>query len=641
MEEIKHLRSLLKIERDEDFRQYEKNVLQTPLNERKRKGICWYPVIIKKSEIGTGEQFYITIERGSFKGTPHAFQVGDSVTFFSEGGKDDERLRGVVAAVWEDNMRIAVSEDELPDWLTEGNVGVDMLFDDVTYREMDYALKQLLELKAGRTRTLRDILLGEQPATFEKKVPNGFQPLETLNQAQNEAVAKVLTAKDIAVVHGPPGTGKTTTLVQVVKLVLQREKQVLVTAPSNTAVDLLTRKLAEKGIKVLRIGNPARVQDEVIQYSLDAQIEAHHDFKLLKKLRRDAEEAKRQAAKFKRNFGKEEREKRRDLYRDARQMLKEAEQLEEYIVESLTDKAQVITATLVGAVNKFIKDRKFSTVFIDEAAQALEPATWIPILKADKVVFAGDHCQLPPTVKSQQAAKEGLEETLFEKVMVRQKETSVMLEVQYRMNEQIMQFSNEQFYDGELKADDSVKNHVLSESSELPQLSTAVEFVDTAGCGYVEAMYPETQSRYNEEEAALLLRHLTGILQAYKAEGSVEQPSIGIISPYKGQVMTLSEHLLSDTVLREWSDQIQVQTVDGFQGQEKDIIYISLVRSNDEGSIGFLADTRRMNVALTRARKKLVVIGDSATLSSHSFYQSFLDYIDRIGAYHSAWEYME
>lgn len=644
MEEFKKLQALLEIEREEDLQQYKKKMVLTPLKERQKKGLTWYPIKINNSEIGSGENFYITVERKARQDESHAFQVGDSVALANYGGESrkNQSLSGVVSSLWRNTMRISFNVDELPEWLDYGSLGVDLLFDSASYQEMKNALNLVKEAKNDRLAELRQVLLGKKMA--EKLAPEDipeYYKIESLNDSQNLAIRNILAAKDIAIVHGPPGTGKTTTLVDAVKLTLQNERQVLVAAPSNTAVDVLTERLAAKGLKVLRIGNPARVSEELMQYSLEAQVAQHSDYRILKKLRRDAEEYKKLARKYKRNFGKEEREQRRLLYAEANRMLFEATTLEKYIVDTLLSQTQVVAATLVGSVNKFIRYRRFTTVFIDEAAQALEPATWIPITKAERVVFAGDHFQLPPTVKSFEAAQAGLAETLFEKVIQKQ-EVDVMLKVQYRMNETIMNFSSQEFYDNGLEADRSVKKHLLSSDPMDPILGPPLEFIDTAGCSFDEAMNEETKSRFNPQEAILLTQHLQQMLEymeqthAHLLEGTL---SIGIISPYNAQVAHLRERIKSHPDLEKFRPYMHVNSIDGFQGQERDVIYISLVRSNAKGQIGFLADTRRLNVALTRARKKLVVIGDSATLGQHNFYKNFLDYAESQGVYKSAWEY--
>jgi superfamily I DNA and/or RNA helicase len=486
-----------------------------------------------------------------------------------------------------------------------------------------------------------------KPPVFEK-VDESLH-ITGLNQSQNSAVQKILSAKDIAIIHGPPGTGKTTTLVQAIRQTLFTEKQVLVCSPSNTAVDLLTEKLHREGITVLRLGNPARISEEVLMNTLDAKVAAHESYKDLKSYRKTAEEYFRMAGKYKRTFGREEREQRQLFYQEARKILHDARQLEDYIISEQFDKAQVIACTPVVSSSRMMRDKQFSTVFIDEAAQALEPMCWIPISRSNRVVFAGDHFQLPPTVKSKKAEELGLKETLFERA-VKIEKVSVMLNTQYRMHEHIMNFSNKKFYEGNLKADVSVKETLLDTQDLL--LNTALDFIDTAGCGYNEIINPESLSIANPEEAQLLIKHLKMVLtqhalsaradldEVLPSKGSLKRVSIGIISPYKEQVQYLTAQIAADEELEQYKSSIAVKTVDGFQGQERDIIYISMVRSNDQREIGFLNDTRRMNVALTRAKKKLVVIGDSATIGNHPFYKDFLDYAESIGAYKSAWEFI-
>ncbi|MDW7695558.1 AAA domain-containing protein [Flammeovirgaceae bacterium SG7u.111] len=643
MDELKLIRDLLHNEKEADLKQYQKNVLQTPLGERRKKGISWYPVVVENSGIGTGEKYFVTVERTALQGESHAFQPGGMVSLFNNNGQGGkvEAVNGVASSVWKNSMKIVLNVDELPDWLEYGKLGVDVLFDSASYKEMDIAMERVIDAKDGRLAELRSVLLGKKPAEFDE---NHFQiENPNLNSSQNKAVNKILSAKDVAIIHGPPGTGKTTTLVEAVCQTLKHEEQVLVAAPSNTAVDLLTERLSQRGVNVLRIGNPARVTEELMHLSLEAKIAQHSDYRHLKKLRKKEEEFKRMAFQYKRKFGKQEREQRRLMLEESRKIKADALYLENFIVNALINEAEVITATLVGSVNRYIRNRQFSTVFIDEAAQALEPATWIPLTKSQRVVFAGDHCQLPPTVKSHEAAKAGLEETLFEKCIKRQK-VDVMLKTQYRMNEKIMGFSNEQFYKGELEADTSVQHHLLTADLEDVMLASPVDFIDTAGCGYTEKQNEESLSRFNPEEAGLLFRHMEKLfMHIYQTNKSLLETGfrVGVISPYSAQVAYLKELIHNFPDLRDFKEFININTVDGFQGQERDIMYISLVRSNEKGKIGFLEDTRRMNVALTRAKKKLVIVGDSATISHHEFYQQFLDYTEKINAYQSAWNWME
>ncbi len=434
MQDLKKLLQLIEIEKQEALRQYQSQMVMTPLSERKKKGLSWYPIQVNHAEIGAGENFYLSIERKTQLDQNSAFQVGDSVSLFhnSEQKAKNPAIAGVITAIWKNAMRVSFNIDELPDWLDYGNLGIDFLLDTASFQEMETALNQVIKAENSRLAQLREIFYAQKKANFrpDNEIP-AYYEVASLNASQNQAIRNVLAAQDIAIIHGPPGTGKTTTMVEAIKLTLQTEKQVLVTAPSNTAVDLLSERLTKKGVKVLRIGNPARIDEELINLSLEAQIAQHPDYKHLKNLRREADEYRKMAGKYKRHFGPAEREQRKLLYTEATQRLNEAATLEKYMVDSLLNQAQVITATLVGSVNRYIRFRKFSTVFIDEAAQALEPACWIPIAKAERVVMAGDHCQLPPTIKSFEAAQAGLSQTLFEKIIQNQP-VDVMLKTQYR-----------------------------------------------------------------------------------------------------------------------------------------------------------------------------------------------------------------
>jgi superfamily I DNA and/or RNA helicase len=646
LEELQRVLDLLTLEHEEDLAQYQETIVRTPLTERRRQGTSWYPVVVTESGFGTGDQLFLEVERqlsDKISDNTSHFQQGRPVSMFSNasGGKNTINfLNGIIAMASMRTLRIVFKTDALPEWIDDGKLGVNLLFDETSYQEMRSATKEVMQAKANRLAELREVLLGKRAPHFRKIVP--VLPFEGLNSSQSEAVSKVLSAEAVAIIHGPPGTGKTNTLVEAIVQTLHSEKQVLVCAPSNTAVDLLAERLARRGVDVLRIGNPSRVSEELQSHTLDARLAADKSFPQIKKLRRQADEYNRLAHQYRRHFGREEREQRQRIVSEARSLSKEANNLEKYLADSQIERAQVITATLVGTTNRLLKGRRFSTVFIDEAAQALEPATWIPITKADRVVLAGDHQQLPPTVKSRKAAAAGLNVTIFEKCIGRLQSAGtpadVLLQTQYRMHEQIMQFSNEQFYQHQLKADESVKEAVLAAGD---YREPAVEFIDTAGCGFEEKFNPEGQSLSNPEEAELLFRHLSALwqnLEQFYPQSIRPALSVGIISPYKAQVNTLKEMLSHHSLLSAHTSHFTIHTIDGFQGQEREVIYLSLVRSNEKGEIGFLQDLRRMNVALTRARKKLVVIGDSATLSAHPFYQAFLDYVERIGAYRSAWE---
>lgn len=637
-EKLEQLRKLVKIERDEDFKIYQDQFLRSNIDQRKKNGYTWYPVVINSTEIGFGDYLIIEVERTTNLSEPHQFNGGKNVSLFSNAYTDETPINGTIKSLNKNKIKISLTVDELPDWADDGKLGINLQFDEHSYKEMDNVLQEVIKAKHNRLAEIRDIIYDGKPPEFSTE--NYQSENSKLNKSQQQALQKIVSAKDIAIVHGPPGTGKTTTFIEAIIETLKTEKQVLVCSPSNTAVDVLTEKLAQRNVNVIRIGNPARVSENLLNSTLDAKIMAHEMYKDLKAYRKNAEEFFRMASKYKRNFGYNERQQKQLLYLEARKILGEAKLLEDYILYEQLDKAQVITCTLVGATNRYLKKKHFETVFIDEAAQALEPATWIPISKANRVIMAGDHHQLAPTVKSKSAEAAGLAITLFEKA-AELPNVSVMLTTQYRMHQDIMQFSNEQFYKGNLIADIQNKMHVLNADSQNTLLNTPVEFIDTAGSGYNETLNHETMSVSNRDEATLLVNHLNLLLQEYiKNNTTYNKLTIGIISPYKEQIILLDE-ILKETIFdKDFLQNIKIKTIDGFQGQERDIMYISMVRSNNKNEIGFLSDTRRMNVALTRAKKKLVVIGDSATLGGNPFYEKFLNYIEKINAYKSVWEYI-
>lgn len=636
IERLEHLLQLLAIEREEDLKQYRQNVLERSLKERCEKGVSWYPIELKHLRIGLGDRILLEVSRTQHMEKPQSLQSGSVVSVFGmDGNAEVGQVMGVAAAVQKDKMKIMLSTEHIPDWLPDSKLGINLEFDDKTYKEMNAAIRQVIEPKKNeRLQELRETLTGPHTPAFSEWERVYHNP--DLNESQNRAVVRALEAHEVALIHGPPGTGKTTTLVQAIKETLTREHQVLICAPSNTAVDLLASKCDELGLSVVRMGNPARVDESMQKLTLDGRMSEHEDYRSLRKIRKEAEKIRKKALKYKRTFTGQDRRRRKELLEEARELKSHAKKLEDYILHQILNRSQVVASTLTGSAHSLLQRKRFHTVFIDEAAQALEPACWIPLMRADRVILAGDHFQLPPTVKSFEAEKKGLGHTLFEYIMEQKPEASVMLEQQYRMHYQVMGFSAQQFYSGKLTADPSVRYRGLS--GDMPP----VEFVDTAGCGFTEKRNPETLSTANPEEGELLMRHLATLLnqlEAEKPELFEQGLSIGIIAPYREQVRTLRELLRNSPMLMSYQERITVHTVDGFQGQERDIMYISLTRSNDRGEIGFLKNIRRMNVALTRAKKKLVVIGDSATLGNHPFYRAFLDYVDTIDAYHSAWEW--
>ena len=648
IEEIKHLRSLLELERAEELRLCEELINTSSLAQRRSAGLCWYPVVIAEENMTAGSQYLLSVQTNLNKNQTtykdHQFAAGLSAALFSnagETGNKNERLfiQGVIRKIKNETIQLLVkSKEDLPDWIYEGKLGLDLLYDETSYKEMDIALHKVLKAR-GKDRLvhLSNIMLGYKKPKFDT-LRNQFYN-DKLNASQNKALQKVLEAEEVAIIHGPPGTGKTTILVECVVQVLKKEKQVLVVAPSNTAVDLLAQKLIDKGLNVLRLGHPARIDEDLQTHTFDYQLTQHSHYKHIKDMKKEAQTLRNKAQKFKRNFGEEERTARRENYKAARQLLDDVRTMEQQIEKDVLAQTQVVTATLVGAALPVLHNTMFSTVFIDEAAQALEPACWIPITRAEKVVLAGDHWQLPPTVKSMEAQKEGLLKSLFEKTIDRIPEAAVMLQTQYRMNEQIMAFPAQWFYNNELKAANNVKKHTLHREGVL--LNRPFDFIDTAGCGFEEEQEPDSLSTRNPQEADLAFKYLEMMYEEMENlyPGLCNQTSLGIIAPYKAQVRYLQDRL-THSPISAYEKNISIHTVDGFQGQERDIIAICMTRSNENGNIGFLNDLRRTNVAMTRARKKLILIGDSATLANHDFYKQLLDFAEKTNAYKSAWEFM-
>jgi superfamily I DNA and/or RNA helicase len=647
----------MQLEQKEDQAQFKLKNASASIKERRRRGLTWYPVTITQEDIGFGGKVVLELERPAHRQDLHLFQVGAAAALFSNApgysGPDRPVMSGVVTRVRRNKLVLATTKEELPDWVRNGStlngstpngstLGIDLTFDEVSYREMHQALNDVIGAHGNRLAELRDVLLGARQASYrEPQADDLFYP-SALNDSQLVAVRHVIAAQDVAIIHGPPGTGKTTTLVQAILETIRRERRVLVCAPSNTAVDLLTEKLAERGVNVIRMGNPSRVSDLLLKHTLDAGVMAHPSYAKMHAMRQTAEQHRDTASEHVRHFGFEERQHRQWLREEARTLRQAADDLERFMTEDVLESVQVITCTLVGASHRHMRHLSFETVFIDEAAQALEPGCWIPIAKGQRLVLAGDHHQLPPTVKSEKAAREGLRETLFEKCIQRQPNTARMLKVQYRMHAQIMGFSSEKFYGGQLVPHASVR-HAGLEAYDLrfaPDLP--VEFIDTAGCAYQEVAIPESRSTANPEEAHLLLERLAQLLVPYDAAEHDEHQhtplSIGVIAPYRAQINYLKDAIEDSEVLNGLLLQrrLSVGTVDSFQGQERDIIAITLTRSNPQGEIGFLSDIRRMNVGMTRARRKLLLVGDSSTLGRHPFFVELLAYVKGLGGYRKA-----
>lgn len=621
IDELGRVAQALLLEKNAEEKRMQALLREQSIKQRMQLGSCIYPLEVVQAGFAFGGKAMLELERLPGNYPSHELHHGSPVHLFPANDDGAERLKGMVIGVKKERFKLILHADELPDNFRHTRWAVELRFDDKSFFEMEKAMNRVINLDPGPQRLLRDKLLGYAPCE-EASNEAAIGPIDpALNPSQQRAVKAMCSSTDLTIVHGPPGTGKTSTLAEGIRLLVQQQAKVLVCAPSNTAVDQLTMKLNSLGVPCGRIGHAARMDAGVHHRSIDHLLLEMPEMKLVADLRKRALDAQQQAAKHKRSFGPEERRQREDARKEMRSLRDEARELERFAEEKLLSELAVVTCTLVGASDKRLNALNFDLVVIDEAAQALEPACWIPILRAERVVLAGDPFQLPPTVKDPGAERAGLSVTLMEKALERS-QAGVLLNEQYRMNERIMGFSNEWFYEGKLLAHPQVAQHALAPEEAV------LEFIDTAGCGYEEE-HPAEGSKHsltNPDEAALAERILRTLLEAY----GKEIHSVGVISPYKAQTELLQSQL-------ESFQEVSVHTVDGFQGQERDVILISLTRSNPEGVIGFLADYRRMNVAMTRARRKLVVIGDSATLGGDAFFAAFMEYCERHDAYRSAW----
>ena len=627
---LQQQRLLLQLEYQTEKEAFRKQTEEMGLQRKVKRGDAWFPLKMGKSYYNSLNQLVVEVFRqGEDDEIEHNFEFGRPVAFFTSSTSQTSTtsttsikyfpFTGTVSYVDGDRMVVAVPDNgQLIDVQGAEQVGIQLFFDETSYKTMFEALDRVIRAK-GRLGYLRDLFYSRQKAeTFS------FAPLHFpyLNRTQEEAVNKVLWAKDVAVVHGPPGTGKTTTLVEAIYETLRRENQVLVCAQSNMAVDWISEKLVDRGVNVLRIGNPTRVNDKMLSFTYERRFEDHPDYAQLWAIRKAIRELRAH------------RKRGDDKYHQKLERLKErATELEIRINAQLFAEARVIASTLVGSAHRLLERQKFGTLFIDEAAQALEAACWIPMRKVSRVVLAGDHCQLPPTVKSIAALKGGLGKTLMERIVENKPEVVTLLKMQYRMNEEIMRFSSSWFYGNQVESAPEVKyRSILDFDIPMTWIDTSqFEIPEESNLTFKEQFVGESFGRINKAEAELTLLTLeTYFNKIGKQRILDERLDVGIISPYRAQVQYLRRQIKKKEWAKPYRQLISVNTVDGFQGQERDIILISLVRANDDGQIGFLRDLRRMNVAITRARMKLIILGDASTMTRHPFYRKLYDYIEEL-----------
>lgn len=621
---------------------FRKQTEATGMQRKVKRGDAWFPLKVGKRFYNGLNQLCIEVFRTQDGDIEHNFECGRPLLFFRyvDGGiKAGGRLKyygftGTVSYVEGDRMVVAVPDSApLPDLqLASEQTGCQLGFDETSYQMMFDALDRTMKAKGNRLAYLRDLFCSRKKA--EKF---SFAPIRQpwLNPAQERAVNEVLWAKDVAVVHGPPGTGKTTTLVEAINETLMRESQVLVCAQSNMAVDWISEKLIDRGINVLRIGNPTRVNDKMLGFTYERKFEAHPDYPQLWSIRKAIRELRNN-----RKRGSESYHQKMDRLKSR------ATELEIRIHTSLFGEARVVASTLVGAGSRVMEGQKFTTLFIDEAAQALEAACWIAIRRASRVILAGDHCQLPPTVKSIAALRGGLDKTLMERIVENKPEVVTLLKVQYRMNEEIMRFSSDWFYGGQVEAAPQIKYRgILDYDNPMVWIDTSDDTMTEASgstasegnqtsvpsgegkeASFHEQFVGSSFGRINKGEAELTLKTLKDYFTKIGRQRVLdERIDVGIISPYRAQVQYLRSLIKKREFFKPYRSLVSVNTVDGFQGQERDVILISLVRSNEEGQIGFLRDLRRMNVAITRARMKLIILGNVRTMARHPFYKKLWD----------------
>lgn len=671
-------RTLLQLEYYTEKEAFRKLTEQMGMQRKVKRGDAWFPLQVGKSFYNSLNQTAIEVFRTSDQDIEHNFEFGRPVMFFmvKKMGKNENQgntalqqpenasdanhkvqnsnlkgqsikyfsFTGTVSYVDGDRMVVTVPDSAPLLELQQSTdpIGVQLSFDETSYKLMFEALDRVMKAKNNRLAYLRDLFYSHQKAGRFS-----FEPMKFpwLNPTQERAVNEVLWAKDVAIVHGPPGTGKTTTLVEAINETLMRESQVLVCAQSNMAVDWISEKLVDRGINVLRIGNPTRVNDKMLGFTYERRFESHADYPQLWAIRKAIRELRKNRKKGSENY-----------HQKMDRLKSRAAEIEIRINAELFGEARVIACTLVGSAHHLLEGMKFGTLFIDEAAQALEAACWIPMKRASRVILAGDHCQLPPTVKSIAALRAGLGKTLMERIAENKPEVVTLLKIQYRMNDEIMRFSSDWFYGGKVESAPQIKyrsvldydhpitwidtsneeNQITIEGEDAPEDSASTSSSVSAAnqnsdLNFKEQFVGESFGRINKAEAELTLLTLAEYFTKIGKQRVLEERiDVGIISPYRAQVQYLKKLIKKYEFFKPYRRLISVNTVDGFQGQERDVILISLVRSNDEGQIGFLKDLRRMNVAMTRARMKLIILGNKDTMTKHPFYKKLWEYVEAI-----------
>lgn len=609
------LLQLIKLEQEYDRKSFAESV-QLALSNHYHNSTCWFPIKLGNSYYNTVNQFVLEIEYAGEYGISQdcEFEPGKTISFFYRKNEKETYLNVIpencfITRFQHRTLSIVIKDNDFLAMLhriaQQYSIGIQLGIDETTYQVMESVLHKASELDSEKWVHLRDTLIGHAEPQCRELPEMEF---DHLNASQSKAVNKILNTRDVAIVHGPPGTGKTTTLVEAIIETTRREPQVLVCAPSNAAIDWISEQLLHRGVTVLRIGNPLRINQPLLECSYEHRYSNHPDYPELWSIRKLIREINQSQA-----YSKHKHNQLQRLYH-------RSDELEVKIQEETLRSADVIASTLIGSAHHVLDHQHFGTLFIDEATQALEPACWAAILKADRVLFAGDHQQLPPTIKCPQAAHNGLDQTLMQKVVHNKPQVVTLLDTQYRMNEKIMQFSSDWFYEGKLKAAPEVAHRTLA------PWDCPLVWVDTSHSHFSEQTN-SSKSRLNRAEAKLLMNILKEyVRQMYTSRTMLDNITIGIISPYKAQISILRHLVHKSHTLAPIRHHISVNTVDGFQGQECDIILISMVRDNDQGSIGFLKDLRRMNVAITRARRKLIVVGNCETLSQNDFYSKLIDY---------------